>query len=443
MESNRDLEQALLGYLLNNKSSLSLVSPILHPLECFKHGLHKDIYDQLLDMDNEGVESWDSMTVGNELKKKAKLEKCGGYGYLAKLEEKAPAKCNPAYYAKILKEEFLFKKSQDLANSFSHNLQANAKENGYSLNEALIKHINELQVIKADLGARENKIGTVAETMPEIWQEMELIESTGSTSGLLTGFDELDKIIGGGLEYSGFTIVAGRPSLGKTTFATNISNYCSPDTRILFISLETTRKSLTKSRFLPPVARVPSTKIQTVKDLTQEEWDNLARANNIFKNYTNLKICDQSGMTIEDIELLVASEAKAEGGGFDLLVVDYLQLIRTKQKYNSREQEVADICRRLKDLIKEHDVCSLVLCQLNREMEKQKRKPRLSDLRETGQLEQDADTIILLHADHDDADAPRLAIVAKNRNGPLGEVEFQFEKKFVTFKPLNNNSNLY
>ncbi len=435
-----ELEQTLLGYVIENPSSFDLVRPIIANLDYFYWNNHKSIYLTLLDLDAK-QEQWDELIIGNLLKKQNKLKAIGGYEYLVELTLKAPSNCNIAYYAYLLRENYTENKVIVLCDELKTKISAGGKNPVYSISEAVGGTIIELSRLQATLGARKSKVRAINEIMPIVYKEMEEAADGKVIPALNSGMGNLDDMLGGGLYRSEFNILAARPSIGKTSMAVNIANHCSPGTKILFISLETTGESILRDRLFPLELGIYSTKLRNPKTLDGEDWDNLGRAGNIFNEYKYFKVCDQARMTIEDIELLVAAEIKEEGGGLDFLIIDYLQLIGTTQKFKSRERQIAEISIRLKALIKEHSLFSLILAQLNRESEKSKRKPILSDLRESGQLEQDADTIIFLHEDKEDRDKPLLAIAAKNRNGPPGEAEFYFNKKRARFESVSESQN--
>ena len=427
-----ELEKGLLGYLMYNPTSFSIVKPIIENLDYFTAPAHRHIYAAMLDLDSAGNKKWDEMTIGNELKRNKKLTGVGGYGYLAQLIESAPAGGNMAYYSKILREDFLAGKAQRLAKELMLKIMDTEKP----VLETVAESIGKLQSLQAALGAGKNKVRSVAEIVPQVFRDTEDALKSGVNPSLSTGISGLDTIYGGGLHRAEFNIVAGRPSLGKTAFALHVANSCSPVAKILFISLETTGESISRDRLIPMVSSIESTAMRMPERLQSGDWEKLAGAADRFAAYTNFRICDQSAMKIGDIELLVAEEAKAEGGGIDLLMLDYFQLIRLESGKSKRWEQFTEVSNRLKALIKEHNLFSIILCQLNREVEKQKRRPIISDLGESGRLEQDADTIALLHRKTDDS--PLTYILAKNKNGPTGEEQLAFNKKFARFECAEN-----
>jgi replicative DNA helicase len=426
MNDNLRTERALLGYLIGNQSSLALVKPIIMRISYFTIQTHKTIYTALLDLESDG---YDEIIIGNHLKKQGKLQAIGGYAYIAELLECAPYKCNIVFYAKLIREYYhvqeVLKESAKLAQTINDKKQ--------SVFDIVSKVVDNLQKLQAELGARQNKVRSVAEIAPIVFRNMEQAAEGKIIPALSTGFENLDAYLGGGLYPAEFTIVGGRPSTGKTSLVMNIADNLSPKEKVLFVSLETTGELLTLCRLLPINSRIPSTTLRNPQNLNADDWDRLGAANNKIGAYNNFKICDQSGMNIEDLESLIDQEMN-KNGGFRLLIIDYLQLLRSRKRFKQREERVSYISQKVSDVIKEYNLYSLVCSQLNREADKTKRPPILSDLRESGQLEQDADIILLLHRDKDDVDAPTSVIVAKNKNGATGQVDLIFDQKTTRFR---------
>lgn len=422
--SDIEAEKGLLGYLLKKPSAFAIVKPIIDKFETFTVPAHRNIYAAMLDWNDEDGD-WDEIGIGNILKRNGTLKNSGGYVYLAEIQEKSPGECNPAYYAKIIREYYLARKTLNELDALKAQLLAGETGTADIVGEA----VGKLQGVQAKLGARRNKVRSVAEIFPKVFQEAEAAAEGHVSQSMTTSYPALDNLLGGGLYRAEFNILAARPSLGKTSLALNIANAISPHTKILFISLETTGDSISRDRLIPIVTNITSTTMRISSRLNADEWDKLAAASDKFSRYSNFRICDQATMSISDIELLVASECQAAGGGVDLLVIDYLQLIRMTGK-SKRWEKISEISNRLKALIKEHGLFSLVLAQLNRDLEKQNRKPRLSDLRDSGQIEQDADTILFLQEEKD----VLKCIAAKNKNGPTGDVDMIFNKRYTRFE---------
>jgi replicative DNA helicase len=429
MTNATETEKALLGYLLYKPDELAVVKPIIVDLNYFTAYAHKLIYATMLDLEPDRV---DDTIVAEKLRRQGTLQKCGGRAYLAELVEAAPGRCNPVYYAMMLREEFIVREMAKEADKLQKLATTPPQDSTLSVYDMLGQGISSLQSLQASLGARQNKVSTAAEVLPQVLRGMELALKGEIKPAMSTGLESLDAYIGGGLYKSEMNIFAGRPSVGKTSVAMAISENLSPDKKVVFISLETTAKSLVRDRLLPSMSRVTSSNIRMPNRLDPAQWDDIYDAGNKIAEYKNLKFCDPPSMTIADIESFVRQEMEAKDGGIGLFVVDYMQLIRGVGKYGSREERVADISQRLKALIKEFSLRSLILAQLNREVQKQNREPRISDLRESGQIEQDADGIFLLHEEKEDIENNRLKIIiAKNRNGKKHEVVVRFNRKIT------------
>lgn len=441
------LERAILGMMIHYSGLVKVVEPIIEQLEYFTDSNHKSIYSTILDLEANESEI-DVLTVGDRLKKSGNFKNIG-YAYLGNLlesfmyPEASEVTKTAINYAKFLKEDYLARKALNETDELKRRL-ANAydpnSDESSSVYDALGESIENLRKLQSALGARENKVRTVAEIMPVVFREMQSTMEGETTPNLTTGFSEFDDMLGGGFQRAEFNIVAARPSVGKTALAVNIADNLSPDESILLISLETTGESLSLNRLIPLNAKISSTTLKNPNELTDEELNKLMASMGDFGAYENFRICDQATMTISDIESMVNEFMNSENK-INLLIIDYLQLVRGTGKFNMREQEIANISLRLKALIKEHNLYSIVLAQLNRETERLKRPPIMSDLRESGQLEQDADKIIFLHEDKENQDAPLLAIVAKNKNGPKGEVEFLFDKRYTKFQTIGDKRN--
>jgi len=424
-----DCEKGLLGYLIANTSAFSIVKSVIESLECFTALAHRNIYAAMLDWDGENGD-WDEIGLGNALKSQKKLNDSGGYSYLAELQNQAPGSCNPAYYAKILREHYLARKT--LAEL--DRLKTELLNSDVGLTDAVSDGIEKLQSVQSRLGVRKNRIWSVSEVIPVVFHETEKILETGVSPALSTGIDSLDEVFGGGLFRGKTNIIAGSPSSGKTALVSNIANSASPDLNILMISLETTARSIVRDRLFPINTGVSSTRIRVPGRLDPDDWDRLGDGANLLATYDNFRICDQATMTMSEIESLAASEAKSEDGeGLDLLILDYVQKIKLPEGKGRRWEKFTDICGRLCALIKDLHIYSLIISPINREALKQNRRPRMSDLKECSQFESDADTVGFLYRENKDDDNA-VFIMDKNRNGPIGDVPLIFNKKYTRFE---------
>ena len=289
------------------------------------------------------------------------------------------------------------------------------------------------EVVQKFLNIKTNKKNSNAEmkdVMIETLKDIDDKYQKRDDYSLRTGYLDLDKIIEG-LHEQELTLLGARPGVGKTAFSLQMAEHIAKKgVYVYFVSLEMSRKQL-GNRIIAREAEIDS-HVLRMGWLTEE---NFAKINEAAGNVADIKMCiDSESTTIQDIEDK-ANELKQEKN-LGLIVIDYLQLLKSRNKFTNREQEVADISRRLKLLSKELDIPVVALCQLNRETEK-RRRPLLADLRESGSLEQDADNVIFLYVDDEEKVKNRVidveVIVAKQRNGPTGTVKIQFNKKQMKF----------
>lgn len=424
-----DAEKALLGYMLVNPSTLAIVKPIIEKFETFTDLAHRNIYAAMLDCRDEDGD-FSEIGIGNILKREGKLVGSGGYAYLAKLQELAPGKANIAYYAKILRQLYLAR----IALKITDEIRTAMLGTG-SIPDAINKGITKFQSIQARLGAGQNRVQSIAEAAPGVFADMQKIVDSGINPVLSTGIPSLDAMFGGGLFRGRTNILSGMPSAGKTALANNIANY-NRGMKILFISLETTTDSIIKDRLIPITTGIPSTKINVPAKMETDDWNKLAAWVGDLSEYSNFRVCDKASMNISDIELLVASEARADGGGIDLLILDHIQKIRLENGAKGRWQQFIDVSIRLSALIKEFNLYNITICPINRDAPKKNRRPIMSDLKECAQFESDADTVGFLYND----EGRTIFIMDKNRNGPTGDVELVFNKRFTRFEEPRNYS---
>jgi len=301
-----ELERALLGYLISEPASFDLVRPIIASLEYFYWQQHRTIYAAMLDLDaSREKEQWDEIAIGSFIKKSGKLQSVGGYQYLAEIADRAPSKCNPAFYAKLLRETHAGIKAAAICDGLKASLSRKG-DDSVSIVDAVSGTVSKLQALQASLGATKNKIRTVSEIMPAVYREIEETLNGNLSPSIKTGLGDLDKLLGGGFYRGEFNILGARPSVGKTTLAINISDYCSPGTRVLLISIESSGESIVRDRLLPLKSGISSVNLRNPVNMTKNEWDMLGESAGVFGKYKNFKICDKSAATIEDIELLVA-----------------------------------------------------------------------------------------------------------------------------------------
>ena len=376
----------------------------------------------------------DLITLQQWLRDKGLLEQIGGIGYLVTLSDAVPSAANLSYYADIVWDKFVLRRTLAVSNDAAARVYAHEGQVGDLMDE-----------IERDLLAVADLRTGSGETLIKDFtrQAIDLIEfkyeNAGKIVGVPTGLVDLDGKLGG-LRDGEVTIIAGRPSVGKTSLAMCIAEHAAINCGlpVAVFSLEMLGGSLVE-RMLYSRCRLNARKVMSKEDgLTQGDFQRLtAQAAAIAK--APLHVIDDPGLSI--LGMKAKARRLKQRHGVKLFVIDYLQLVATTKRTSSREQEIADISRNVKKMALELKTPVILLSQLNREVEKDGRKPRLSDLRESGSIEQDADTVILLHPDVDPKRDPNdnspfsvIAIVAKQRNGPRGEVPLMFFPEFTRYE---------
>lgn len=428
---NIDAEQAVLGALFLEPEAFYRVADIIRPGDFYQHG-HRLIYEAAVRLQEDG-EPVDLVTVTDRLRREGALEKVGGAAYVASLVEMVPTAANIEHYARIIEEKSLLRTLIFVA--------ARISEMGYDEREAADRLVDQAEQMIMELGARRTP-GSFVPLKDILAHALERIERTyhnkGRIAGLPTGFADLDRLCSG-LQPTDLIILAARPSVGKTALALNIAYEVAArqGLPVALFSLEMGKEQLV-NRLLCAEGRVDQNRLRT-GNLRDEDWERLAGAAAQAESVP-LFIDDTGGASLRDIRAR-AKRFQAERG-LALVVIDYVQLIEPNKRAENRQQEIAQISRGLKELAKELDVPVLALSQLSRAVEqRQDKRPLLSDLRESGSLEQDADVVMFIYREelyNKETDRKAIAeiIVAKQRNGPTGRVELGFFKEFPRFFPL-------
>ena len=406
--------------------------------EVFYDLRHQTIYEMLAAMFNERMPI-DVITVQQRLKDKQLLEQVGGISYLAQLQDSVPSAANLSYYLDIVQEKFLLRKMIHTCTDVVGRVYDYEGEVDALMDEVErdILRISESRAQSSVLGVKE-LVGKAIGTIENYFNRK------GVLNGLGTGFADLDRMTDG-LHGSEMIVIAARPSMGKTSLAMNIVEHVVLEQKLpaAVFSLEMSAEALVL-RMMCSVARV---NLRSIREgfMSESDFPKLTSAAGRLTN-APLFIDDSAGLSI--LQLRARARRLAQQHGVKLFVVDYLQLLHStaRRSQENRQQEIADISSGLKALAKELKVPVLVLSQLNRELEKDKsRKPRLSDLRESGAIEQDADVVGLLYKpnagdDEDGAAAeepeglPVNLLIAKQRNGPTGDVNLTFLKPYTRFE---------
>jgi len=399
---------------------------------------HQTIYETLAEMFNERMPI-DVITVQQRLKDKQLLDQVGGIAYLAQLQDAVPSAANLSYYLDIVQEKFLLRKMIHTCTDVVGRVYDYEGEVDALMDEVErdILRISESRAQGAVLGVKE-LVGKAIGTIENYFSRK------GVLNGLATGFADLDRITDG-LHGSEMIVIAARPSMGKTSLAMNIAEHVVLEEKlpVAVFSLEMSAESLVL-RMMCSIARV---NLRSIREgfMSEADFPKLTSAAGRLAN-APLFIDDSAGLSI--LQLRARARRMWQQHGIKLFVVDYLQLLHStgKRSQENRQQEISDISSGLKALAKELKVPVIVLSQLNRELEKDKsRKPRLSDLRESGAIEQDADVVGLLYkpnaGDDEDGTAvdepeglPVNLLIAKQRNGPTGDINLTFLKSYTRFE---------
>ena len=426
---SREAERCVLGSMLRDNGVIGDVLQIVRG-ENFYADAHQKTFNAIVKLYDRG-HPVDLVMLAELLKEQKHIEDIGGYAYLAELWDAAPTAANAEYYARIVRDRAIIRhlihaSTEVLRDAYDQAMPAD------ELLEAAERKILDI----AQLGIT-GQTYTLQQALAEAYDRIDIRQQRDqmSISGLPTGFIDLDDKTAG-LQNSELIILAARPSVGKTALALNIARHVAVDCDkpVFFVSLEQSRIELAE-RLLCSHARVDSHKLRK-GHLSAQDMEKLIDAGGFLKD-TKLFIDDTPGQGM----LRIAANARRLKlrHGIKLVAVDYLQLIEPDNRRENRQEQVANISRRLKFLARELQIPVLALAQLNRSLEdRQGNKPRLADLRESGSIEQDADTVMLMHRpelyEPGQHEGVVELIIAKQRNGPTGELTLTFLKQFMRFE---------
>lgn len=425
---NAEAERSVLGAAMLDKDVLSEILEEVKA-EDFYNENHKEIFQAIWELyrDNSPV---DMLTVCEELKRRKALDMVGGRAYIATLTAEVPSTANASEYAKIVAEKAtlrqMIKTSEDIT------------EKGYEakMDAAEILDYAESGIFSIAQRRQKNDYAKIQDVLLE---NLRIIDEASKNKdkivGIPTGFKELDEKTSG-LQRSDLVIVAARPAMGKTAFALNIAQQSAvkAGSSVIIFSLEMGKEQLGQ-RLLAMQARVEMQKLKQ-GDLDRTDWDRISMAANDL-NGTKIVIDDTPGISLMEMRNK-CRRLKAEQG-LDLVVVDYLQLMKFDGKADSRQQEISAISRNMKLLAREMDCPVIVLSQLSRAPEQRPdKRPILSDLRESGSIEQDADIVIFLYRDdyyNPETETPGVCEIniAKHRSGPTGKIELTWVSRYTKF----------
>jgi replicative DNA helicase len=429
---NIEAEQAVIGAVLLDSDSLIPTSERLMP-EDFYRAAHQKIYESMLAISSKN-EPLDVITLTSELANRGVLEEVGGVSYLNDLLASVPTASNVDYYAKIVEEKAVLRRLIRTATGIATDAYSSENTVDVLLDDAEKKILEVSQ--RKNVSGFQNIKDVVFQTFGKIEQ---LYSARGEITGIPTGFTELDKMTAG-FQPNDLIIVAARPSVGKTAFALNIAQNVATKTgeNVAIFSLEMGADQLVM-RMLCAEGNINAQRLRT-GSLEQEDWNKLTMAASSLAG-TGIYIDDTPGIRVNEIRSKCRRLAQEHGLG--MILIDYLQLIQGSGRGGeNRQQEVSEISRSLKQLARELKVPLIALSQLSRSVEsRQDKRPMMSDIRESGSIEQDADIVAFLYRDDyydKESESKNIIeiIIAKQRNGPVGTVQLAFVKEYNKFVNL-------
>ncbi len=430
---NLEAERSILGAILLDDKAIHTVLESLRT-EDFYLESHRKIFDRMCSLISDSV-SIDLITLKNALQRANEIESAGGPAYLASLTDGMPRAVNVEHYSRIVKEKATLRRLIQVSNEIMIR--------SYQSEESAQEILGDIEKAIFEIGNRQFQSGftPIEPLVSSVYKHIEEVANRKSlVTGIETGFTEFDKMTAG-LHPGDLVIVAARPGLGKTSLCLNIAQFAALKKQhsVGVFSLEMSKEQLVK-RLLCGEAEIDSHKVNT-GFLNKEDWSKLGRAAGALSQ-AKIFIDDTAGMTIT--EMRAKARRLSLEHGMDLLIVDYLQLMSgSNQRYENRTQEISQISRGLKALAKDLNIPVLAISQLNRAIESRRgdHRPQLSDLRESGSIEQDADIVVFIF--REDVVDPTTEnqgvaeiIVGKQRNGPTGTFQLAFIKQYTKFANL-------
>lgn len=427
---NLEAEQAVLGSLLIDPDAVMEVAAFLRP-EDFYLQKHNWIYQVILDL-HERREPPDFVTVCDELERRGQLEEVGGPSYITSLINTVPTSIHVEYYGRIVERTAILRNLIDAAGKIARMAYDESRDVGQVVDAAedLIFSVSERR-IRRELTPIRQIVREYAQRIDDLYQQKV------QTIGTPTGFVDLDRLLGGGLQRSDLIIIAARPGVGKTSLALALAQNAAlrPGAKgVAIFSLEMSSEQLV-GRMIAAQTGIEAQRLRTGQ-LDDEDWERFVQAAAILSEVP-IFIDDTPGISVS--EMRTKARRLRSDQELDLVVVDYLQLMRYEGRAENRVQEISHISRSLKELARDLHVPLIAVSQLSRAVEQRSdKRPILSDLRESGALEQDADVVMFIYRDelyNKDTPMPHIAevIVAKHRNGPVGRVHLYFDEKHTRF----------
>lgn len=432
---NIEAEQSILGGIFLKPDAVAKVIEIIKSDDFYKHS-NKIIYEVMLECYEEG-DVIDPLLVIEKLKKRQKLNEVGGEEELFDIMKSVPTAANIENYARIVKEKAVLRKLIDVGTSI-----VELAYDGYDEVEAIMDRAENM-IFKIAQDKEKKEVYSVKDLIDEEFERLEKVyQNKGEVTGISSNFTEFDKMTSG-FHPSDLVIIAARPSMGKTAFVLNLALSAAVKQKkgVLIFSLEMSNSQIFQ-RLISAEAKVPMKKLRN-GFLDPEEWAKVGVATGRLAE-SPIFIADVPNVTVLEIRA-IARRLKAEGK-LDMILIDYLQLIKGRERSDNRQQEISDISRTLKGLARELNVPVIALSQLSRATEQRSdRRPMLSDLRDSGAIEQDADVVIFLYRDeyyNEESELKGLAevIIGKQRNGPVGTVYLRFFNEITKFEDYTSRT---
>ena len=432
---NLDAEKSVLGAILIHNDAFNSAAEVIDSRDFFRDA-HRRIFDRMIALSERG-DAIDSVTLKEELSRAGELDEVGGPAYIASLADGVPRSANVEYYAKIVKEKSTLRSLIHSANKILADAYEAEEEPDLLLDEAE----------RAIFAIAEDRIRAGFVPLRDLVQSSftaieKLQQHKGLVTGVPTGFVDLDEMTSG-LQPSDLILVAARPSMGKTSFVLNIAQHVgtSTDMTVGFFSLEMSKEQLFM-RMLTSEARIDAHRFRT-GHLSEKDYGRLSHA---LGTLAEARVFIDDSASIGILEMRAKARRLKAEHGLHLLIIDYIQLMQGRGRFESRQTEIASISRSLKGLAKELGVPIVALSQLSRAPEtRSDHRPQLSDLRESGALEQDADVVIFIYREDVYADRSQTTaesegvaelIIGKQRNGPVGTAKLAFIKEHTRFENL-------
>lgn len=428
---NSEAETSVLGGILIDNQMYAKLEDQIEP-EDFYRPANAKIFHAMRELATRN-EPIDIVTLTVKMKELGVFEECGGAAYLADILERVPTAINSEYHAKLVAEQAVKRRLVSACTELGQRGMDQSEVTEQLLDDA------EKTIFGLTSSRKTKSVVHLRDIIKPAFHELEYrFAHRGELTGVPSGFDGLDKQTFG-FQKSDLIIVACRPSVGKTSFSLGVSRHAATRKKlpVLFFSLEMSKEQIV-TRLLAAEAKVDSTKIRS-GELADQDWQKLTRAAGVLTD-APLYIDDTPSLGVMEMRAK-ARRLKSQAGDLGLIIVDYLQIMGTPKGSENREKAISEISRSLKALAKELQVPVLALSQLNRSIEsRQEKRPMMSDIRESGAIEQDADVIIFIHRENTEAStreaSPATLIVGKNRNGPREDVPVVWLGQYTSFENL-------